>query len=163
MATTPKNRITRSVNPKSVFESAKALISSAISFNQGDILFLDETNHLIKPVTADADGATVLGIAQATISSGKVVGPYAGLATSSAQAIEDIAGPVYGVIVKLKLKSGDSFVPGGAVYACAVDAQTVSSSGSNQIGIFQNDAVTAGSSSEGEVLVGAVVGAGLQF
>ena len=154
MATTPKNRITRSVAPKSIFESAKALIDATISFNQGDILFLD--GELIKPVTGDADGETVLGIAQSTVVLGKVVGPYAGLATASAQAIEDIAGPVYGVIAKLKLKSGDSFVPGGVVYACAVDAQTVSSAGTYPIGVFQGASVTAGASSEGEVLVGAV-------
>lgn len=161
MPTVAKNRITRSVSPKSLFESAKALIDATVSFNQGDILFLD--GALIKPVTADADGASVLGVAQATVVLGKVVGPYAGLATSAAQAIEDIAGPVYGVIVKMKLKSGDVFGPGDAVYACAVDAQTVSSAGTNQIGIFQGATVTAGASSEGEILIGAVSPAGLQF
>ena len=161
MATSPKNRITRSVSPKSVYESAINVIDATVSFNQGDILCLD--SGLLKAVAADADGATVLGVAQATISSGKVVGPYAGLATSAAQAIEDIAGPVYGVVVRMKLKSGDSFVPSGAVYACAVDAQTVSSAGSNQIGIFQGPAITAGSSSEGEILIGAKTPAGLQF
>lgn len=161
MPTVAKNRITRSVSPKSLFESAKALIDATVSFNQGDILFLD--GALIKPVAADADGASVLGVAQATIVLGKVVGPYAGLATSAAQAIEDIAGPVYGVIVRMKLKSGDVFGPGDAVYACAVDAQTVSSAGTNQIGIFQGATVTAGASSEGEILIGAVSPAGLQF
>jgi len=161
MATSPKNRITRSVSPKSVYESAINVIDATVSFNQGDILCLD--SGLLKAVTADADGATVLGVAQSTILLGKVVGPYAGLATSAAQAIEDIAGPVYGVIVKMKLKSGDTFAPSGAVYACAVDAQTVSSTGTNQIGIFQGDNITAGALSEGEILIGAVTPAGLQF
>jgi len=161
MATSPKNRITRSVSPKSVYESAINVIDATVSFNQGDILCLD--SGLLKAVTADADGATVLGVAQSTIVLGKVVGPYSGLATSAAQAIEDIAGPVYGVIVKMKLKSGDTFAAGDAVYACAVDAQTVSSAGTNQIGIFQGDTVTAGASSEGEILIGAVTPAGLQF
>jgi len=63
----------------------------------------------------------------------------------------------------MKLKSGDTFAAGDAVYACAVDAQTVSSAGTNQIGIFQGDTVTAGALSEGEILIGAVTPAGLQF
>jgi hypothetical protein len=161
MATSPKNRITRSVSPKSVYESAINVIDATVSFNQGDILCLDSDK--LKAVAADADGATVLGVAQATVLLGKVVGPYSGLATSSAQAIEDIAGPVYGVIVRMKLKSGDVFGPSDAVYACAVDAQTVSSAGTNQIGIFQGASITAGASSEGEILIGAVTPAGLQF
>jgi len=74
MATSPKNRITRSVSPKSVYESAINVIDATVSFNQGDILCLD--SGLLKAVTADADGATVLGVAQSTILLGKVVGPY---------------------------------------------------------------------------------------
>ena len=163
MATTPKNNIVRSVRPASIFESALNVISSAVSFNQGDILYLDTVNHLIKPVTADADAAKVLGIARNTIVNGKLLSAYQGTAVDAAQAINDIAGPQYGVIALLNLKSGDSFVPGGAVYACTVDAQTVSSTGTNQIGIFQDAAITAVSGSTGKILIGANVGAGFEL
>lgn len=163
MATTAKNLITRSVRPGSIFESALALISSAVSFNQGDLLYLDTVNHLIKPVTADADGATILGISRATIVNGKLISSYSGTAVDASQAIEDIAGPQFGIIARLKLKSGDAFVPGGAVYACAVDAQTVSSTGTNKIGIFQDASITASSGSTGQVLLGCNIGSGLEF
>ena len=163
MATTPKNNITRSVRPGSIFESALALISSAVSFNQGDLLYLDATNHLIKPVTGDADGATVLGIARNTVVSGKLISSYSGTAVDASQAIEDVAGPQFGIIAKLKLKSGDAFVPGGAVYASSTDAQTVSSTGTNKIGIFQDASITASSGSQGNVLVGCNLGSGIEF
>jgi len=48
MATTAKNRIVRQVAPISIFEEASALVSSAISWNQGDLLYLDTTNKLLK-------------------------------------------------------------------------------------------------------------------
>ena len=161
MATTAKNRIVRQVRPGSAFESAYNLIDSTISWNQGDLLYLDTTNHLIKAVASDTNGATILGIARNTISSGVAVGGYQGLGTT--QALADIAGPQYGVIANMKLKSGDVFVAGQTVYACSVDAQTVSASGTNGIGIFQDAGLTASSSSTGNVLLGAKIGAGLQF
>ena len=159
MATVAQNRITRSVNPYSLFESAKALISSAISFNQGDLLYLDTTNHLIKPIALAADSATFLGIARVTISSGKLVSPYQGTAVDAAQAISDIPGPQAGVVAKLKLNSGDSFTSGCDVYPVAGDAQTVTVTGGvgiSAIGVFQGAAVTAGAGSEGEVYLRAV-------
>lgn len=159
MPTIAKNRIVQSIAPKSLFPEASVVVDSTVSYNQGDLLFLD--SGLLAPVTADADGATILGIAPQTVVLGKPKSAYSGTAVDAAQAIEALSGPVYGVVAKLKLKSGDSFVPGGAVYACAVDAQTVSSVGTNQIGVFQDAAVTAGALSEGKVLLGAVVGSAL--
>lgn len=160
MATTPKNNIVRSVRPGSIFESAKALISSAVSWNQGDLLYLDTTNHLIKPIaTESTDSASFLGVARQTISSGKVVSPYQGTAVDAAQAIEDIAGPVFGVIANLQLKSGDVFVAGGKVYAVDGAAQTVTSTAPMSaavVGVFQDAGVTAGASSFGNVLITAL-------
>jgi hypothetical protein len=147
------NRIVRSVRPSSLFESAAAVISSAVSFNQGDLLFFDDTNNLIKPVTADADGATFCGIARVTISSGKLLSPYQGTAVDAAVSSVDIPGPQFGVIAKVKLKVADVFNPGDLVYATAVDAQTVSSAGVNSIGVFQGKAITAAAGDEGEVLL----------
>jgi len=161
MATTPKNRIVQSVAPKSLFPEASVVVDATISYNQGDILFL--SSGLITPVVAEASGATVLGIAPQTVVLGKPRSAYSGTAVDAAQAIEALAGPVYGVVAKLKLKVGDSFTPGALVYATAVDAQTVSITGTHPIGIFQGVAVTAVSGSEGPVLLGAIANSVLQF
>ena len=162
MATSPKNLIVRSVRPGSIFESALSVISSAVSFNQGDLLYLDATNHLIKPVTSDANCATVLGIARNTVVNGKLISSYSGTAVDAAQAIADIGGPQYGVIALLNLKSGDTFNAGDKVYY-GTDAQTVSSVGTNPIGIFQDASITASAGSTGKVLIGCNVGAGLEL
>lgn len=162
MATSSQNRIVRSPRPGSIFESALKLISSSSSWNQGDLIYLDTTAHILNAVTSDTTGATCMGIARQTIVSGKLVQPYV-TAVDASQAIEDVAGPQYGVIASMKLKSGDVFVPGQSVYASSVDAQTVSASGTNAIGIFQDAQITAAASSVGNCLLGARVGAGLQF
>lgn len=167
MPTVAINNIVRSVSPKSIFESAKAVITSAVSFNQGDLIAFDDTNNRLKAVAATADAAAILGVARQTIVSGKVVSPYSGTAVDAAQAIEDIAGPVYGVVASLKLKSGDTFAPGDKVYVTVTDAQTVTVTDpgdGNHVGIYQGAQVTAGASSKGDILVGARFGmASLSF
>ena len=161
MPTIAKNRIVQSIAPKTVFPDASAIVDATVSYNQGDLLALD--SGLLKAVAADADGATILGIAPQTVVSGKPKAVYSGTAVDAAQAIEALSGPVYGVVVKMKLKVGDSFTAGGSVYACAVDAQTVSSAGTNVIGVFQGPGITAVSGSEGLVMLGAKTPGGLQF
>lgn len=147
-----KNRITVSVRPGTVFPDALKVISSAISWEQGDLLYFDDTNNLLKPLASDATAATVCGIAIQSISSGKPISPYQGTAVDAAQAIESIAGPQFGVVAKMLLKSGDSFAPGDAVYYGG-DAQTVSSAGTNSVGIYQGASLTATAGSEGEILL----------
>jgi hypothetical protein len=88
MATTAKNRIVRQVAPISLFEDATALVSSAISWNQGDLVYLDTTNHLLKALDSDAHAATICGIARQTISSGKPYPVYQGTQVDAAAAIE---------------------------------------------------------------------------
>jgi hypothetical protein len=152
MPTTAKNRIVRQVAPKSMFESAKALIDSTISWNQGDLCYLDTTNHLIKALDSDAHAAEVIGIARQTLVSGRPKPVYTGTDVDAATAIEDIAGPQVGVIARLKLKAGDAFVAGGEVYYGG-DAQTVSSTGTNLVGYFQDAGLTAVSGDEGNILL----------
>jgi hypothetical protein len=162
---TATNNIAREVSRKSVFMSALKLISSSISFKQGDFLYLDTTNHLIKPVTpSDAQGDTFLGVAPVTIESGKLKSPYTTDVDSSA-AIGDIPGPVYGVIINVSLKSGDAFVPGGAVYISGLQEVTSSSNtgARKAIGYFQDAAITAGATSTGNVLIGTQITGALTF
>jgi hypothetical protein len=167
MATIAINNIVRSVRPGAVFESAKSVITTAVSYNQGDLICFDDTNNRLKAVALTADAATILGVAIQTIVSGKVVGPYSGTAVDASVALSDLKGPVYGVVASLKLKVGDSFAPGDKVYVTVTDAQTVTVTDpgdANHIGIYQGAAVTAAAGSKGDIMVGnRFGGTGLQF
>ena len=55
------NNITREIAPKSWFEDATNVIDSALTCNQGDLLYLDTSTHTIKKVAAEANSATSLG------------------------------------------------------------------------------------------------------
>lgn len=147
MATSPVNNIVRGSNAKSVFASAKAVLTSAVSFNQGDMIALDTTNHRLKAVTATTDAANFLGIAPLTVVSGIVKSPYT-TAVDASMAIESMSGPLYSVDASLILKTGDAFNPGDLVYISAVDAQTVTvtapaSPNDLAIGVFADAAVSS--------------------
>lgn len=161
MPTIAKNRIVQSIAPKSLFPEASVVVDSTVSYNQGDLLAL--VSGKLAAVTGDADGASILGIAPQTVVSGKPKSAYTGTAVDAAQAIEALSGPVYGVVAKLKLKVGDSFTPGCLIYCSSVDAQTVSVTGTNAIGLFQGAAVTGAAGVEGPVLLGAASTGSLVF
>ncbi len=155
-STTATNRVFREVAVNSLFMSAKNAISTAVSWNQGDLLYLDTSAHLIKVVAASGNAATCLGIAVNTVISGKLQGPYQGLtATTAAEAIADLAGPVFGVEALLILKTSDAFVTGGKVYlAETTNAQTVTSTDpgdGNFIGIYVDVAKTAAAGDQGVI------------
>jgi hypothetical protein len=162
---TPKNNIVREVAPKSLFESAFPVLSSAVTYNQGDLIAFNTGTSVLK-VAGTGDIDNLLGIARQTVINGVTKSPYQGTAVDASQAIEDVAGPVYGIVARMVLKSGDSFTPGAKVYLTA-DPQTITvtdpGSGKN-CGLFQGRAVTAGSGSTGDVLIGARYGlSGIQF
>lgn len=159
MATTPINNIIREVAPKSLFESALPVLSTAVTYNQGDLISYDATSNILKPVTGSGDSTFILGVARQTIVAGKTASPYT-TAVDASQAIEDVAGPVFGVVASLKLTAGVNYVPGLPVYLTATDAQTVTSaSAGSSIGLYQGPAITsAGAGLYGDVLVGARYG-----
>lgn len=151
---TPKNRITREIAKNSLFASALKVISSAVSFNQGDLLVFDDTANLLKVPAAEAEGSTFLGIAPVTVVAGKLKYPYT-TDVDASQAISDVPGPVFGVEAKMLLKVGDTFNPGDNVYLSPADgAQVVSSAGTKAIGVYVGATVTAVSGSEGNVRIG---------
>lgn len=153
-----KNTIVREVGRKSIFESAINVISSAVSFDQGDLLVFDDSANLLKKPSAEAEGATFLGVATVSIASGKLVGPYTGIPDAvSTTAISDIPGPVYGVIAKCIAKTGDAFNPGDLVYlAPATSSRGVSSAGTKAIGVYQGPVIaSAVAGQEVEILIGA--------
>lgn len=148
-----KNRITRlSGNAKSVFPDASTVIDATTSWEQGDLLFLD--SGLLKPIAAEVDAATFVGIAESTVVLGKVKSPYS-TATDAAAGAVPVVGGVYGVVAKMVAKTGDAFNPGDLVYSVAANPQQVSSTGSKAIGIYQGGVVaSAAAGSEVECLLG---------
>lgn len=157
-STTATNRVFREDAPKSFFPSAKAAISTAISWNQGDLLYLDTSAHLIKVVAATGNAATFLGVAVNTVISGKLQGPYQGLtAVTAAEAIADLAGPQFGLSAQMILKTSDAFVTGGKVYLTeGGTAQTVTSTDpgdANFIGFYNDVAKTAAAGDQGIILL----------
>lgn len=151
-----KNTIVRSVAPKSIFESAKSVITTAVSFAQGDLLVFDDTNNRLKVPAAEAEGSTFLGVARVTIVSGKLESPYNTDVVGS-QGIQDIPGPVYGVVAKCVIKTGDTIAPGDLVYLDpATGTRGVTVTGTKAIGIYQGPAVAgAAAGTEVEILIGA--------
>lgn len=145
-ASTPKNRIVRTIALSAVFEDATALVTSSTSWNQGDLLVYDDSTYVIRTATSggeSSDSALFLGIAVNTVASGALVGPYTGLATTARTAIGYMAGPVYGVEAALPLANGDTLVPGNLVYMKpSVSPQTVSASGTKAIGVYNGPAIT---------------------
>lgn len=156
---TPNNNIVRSVAPKSLFESAFPVLSTAVTYNQGDIIAFDTSSKILKPFSATGDAANILGVARQTLVSGKAASPYQGTAVDAAQGISDVAGPVYGVVASLVLTTGDTVTPGAKVYASAVDPQTVTATDNASgafLGLYQGRGVTsAASGTQIPVLIGA--------
>lgn len=148
------NNIVRSVAPKSKFESCIAVLSTAVNYNQGDLIAFD-TSAKVLTVATTANVASLLGVARQTVINGVTKSPYT-TAVDASQAIEDVGGPVYGVVAFFNGKVGDAFTPGCAVYLTA-DPQTltVTDPGSNDsVGIYQGRAATGAAGATIDVLVG---------
>jgi len=155
MATKPVNNIVRDESKRSLFSDATKVISALSNWNQGDLLYFDDATNLLKPVASDATAADLCGVAVQTVVDGKVKSPYQGTAVDAAEALAHPAGPVYGVVAKLKAKVGDAYAPGDKVYADATDAQTVSSAGTKVIGVYQGSTIaTAVAGDMVECLIG---------
>lgn len=152
---TPKNNIVRSVTPKSIFPSAQAVISAAVSFNQGDLLVFDDSANLLKVPSAESEGSTFLGVATETIVLGVLQHPYSTPVDASA-AITDVPGPAYSVVAALVLKTGSSLSPGDLVYLDpSSGAQNVQPTGTKAIGIYQGKTISSSSAGQlVEVLLG---------
>lgn len=151
---TANNNIVRSVARKSLFESAKALLSTSISWNQGDLLRYNSSSNALEPLSSDANATSLCGVAVTTVVSGKAPSAYV-TAVDASQAISDAPGPVYGVICKFLLATGSTLDPGDPVYV-DTDPQTVTGGGSNSIGTYQGSAIVSSpSGTYVEVLVGA--------
>lgn len=159
MSTIAQNNIVREVAPKSLFESALPVLSTAVTLNQGDLVAFDNTNKIIKAVTGSGDGAQILGVSPVTLVNGLMPSPVQGTAVDASQAIEDMSGPIYGVVAFFNATAGDAWKPGDKVYIGA-DAQTVTSAAAgSSVGIYQGRAIASAASGQHlDVLVGARFG-----
>lgn len=171
-ATTSKDRVYRSDAIKAMFESALPLLSSAVTFNQGDHCYLDTSGHLIKRVGVTGDAATYLGVAVVAVASGVLVSPYQGLATSASAAPMDAAGPQYGGVFSMVLATGDALTPGAKVYLLdggTSQQVTVTDPGDhNYVGLYVGSTIaSAAAGQEGQIKIGcrypAATGAALMF
>lgn len=150
-----QNTIVRSVNPTSVFESAKSVIDATVDIEQGDLVVFDGTANLLKKAAAEAEGATFLGVMQVSIVDGKLKSPYS-TDTLAAQSISDIPGPVCGVVAKCVAKTADAFAPGDLVYLDpATGTRGVTTTGTKAIGVYQGPAIaSAAAGQEVEIMLG---------
>lgn len=148
-----KNRILVSVAPRRIFNDVGPVTSSAVSYNQGDLLGI--RSNLVQKLSAESDASGFLGIADVTVISGHLQSPYQGLATTSRESATGIPGPVSGVIASMILKSGDALAAGAAVYAVpATGPEYVSASGTKIIGVYQGAAITGDGTVEVACLLG---------
>lgn len=160
-----KNNIVRQIAPKTIFGSALGVLSTSVTYNQGDLIAFDATNKILKPVTGAGDAANILGVAIQTIVNGVAKSPYQGTMVDASVGLSDIPGPQYGVVAYFNTVSGDSFTPGCSVFLSSNDPQVVTVTGSTSIGVYQGKTFTsAASGNTVDVLVGARYGmSGLAF
>lgn len=156
---TPINNIVRGgAQGRTLFMSALPVLTTAVSFNQGDLLAYDTVNHRLK-AAATGDGANILGVAPVTIVNGLAPSPYQGTAVDASQGISDIAGPQYGVVASFTLDTGSTLQPGAPVYLSVNGPQyvsTVQGGGTDKyVGLYVGPAVTSSAAgTKGDVLVG---------
>ena len=150
-----RNNLVRQVQPASLFESAKPVLStnSLCTWNQGDLIAFDSNRGFLRPVTGSGDAGIIVGVALQTIVNGVKPSPYQGTAVDASEAIDDVGGPMFGSVFQMVLQAGGTFTPGAYVYP-TTDPQTVSPTGSWPCGIYQGLQVTQGSTAYGDCLIG---------
>jgi hypothetical protein len=153
MATSPLNRVVREVTKNAALEDISNFLSSAISFNQGDLCYYDTALNLVKPNTGGAtQGAQALGIAVVTVVNGVLASPFQGTAVDASEKTSALPGPAFGVEAKLFLTAGDVMTPGIKVYYSATDAQHVQiTANGTAIGHYVGASLTAVAGQEGVI------------
>ena len=150
-----RNRISKNVQEKSIFDDCSALVSSSTTYNQGDLLVV--ASNALTTVTTGELGTYFAGISRQSTLSGIPTGPYStdNQASISAPAL---IGPAYGVEVQLVLKTSDAINPGDKVYidgasgthhvtVTQIQAQNGNPAAS-AIGIYNGPAIASASSGQ---------------
>lgn len=157
-----RNFIKKSIAPKSIFDDQSSVVDSTVSFNQGDLIVLDTSTHLLKTIAAAGSGelgTNFVGMARVSISLGVPISPIQGTDNDGQLGIPAEAGPVFGVTALVILKTGDALVAGGLVYPDGASGtrNVTSTVGSKKpIGVYQGPAISSAASGQQiEVLLGA--------
>lgn len=154
------NTIVKSNQLKMLVDRIDHLVDSTTNFKKGDLLVFDNSTSKVKAISSESESINLIGISQVEVVNGKTKSAYLGTSVDDAQGGVGIVGAAFGVVAKLKLKSGESLNPGDLVYSDpSIDAQTVKASGATgaePIGIYWGNAITSTSNNtEIEVLIGA--------
>jgi hypothetical protein len=125
MATVNQNAVVYGAISAQGFKSVHVPVTHSTNpVKQGELLYLDASAHIAKPLDSDAHAATLLGVAlQPSAVSGSI--------DASSEKSVMVA---WDVVAQFKTTATEVFYPGLAVYIGA-DAQTVTATaGSNKIG-----------------------------
>lgn len=134
MTFAPVNSLKRKVARNTVIADATPVINVSLSYNQGDLLILNSSTHLLALPVAESDGANFVGISPVTIQNGKVA---SALTFDNATASCSIPGPEYGDEHEVILSSGQTVHAGDSVYLDPTNGtRNVQASGSNIIGTY---------------------------
>jgi hypothetical protein len=155
MSTAPRHsRIVLTTAQKAIFQDLQGKVASTTDFNTGDLLCWDSTNHIVYLPTAESNGSTFLGISDVSVNEGVILPTYQGTDNSASQPSYEIMGPVYGVVARLILKTGDSLNIGDYVYLDpTTGTQNVQASGTKAIGTYVGSAAVSSAAAGTQVLV----------
>ena len=130
------NATKRKVATNFVVADITNLLATSISFNEGDLLFLDSTNHIVTKLVGETDGIAFIGIASVTVVNGLLPASYVTDVDASLKT-PAIAGPTFGDEYEVILKAGDTVHAGDVVYADPVSSSRgVQASGTKIIGVY---------------------------
>lgn len=130
------NTVKRKVATNSIIADIQNMLISTSSFNEGDFLMVDTTNHVIKKLVGETDGVTFAGVALVTIVNGVFPSGYV-TSTDASLKTPSVPGPNFGDEYGCLLKSGDTLSAGDAVYADPASAtRGVQAAGTKIIGIY---------------------------
>lgn len=139
---------------KCIFEDLQGKVASTTSFNTGDLLCWDATNHIVYLATAEGNGSTFLGMSDVSVTSGHLLSPYQGTDVDASQPSYEILGPKYSCQVLCVLKTGDSLNIGDSVYLdVATGTRGVTASGTKAIGIYAGRAAVSSAAAGTEIIV----------
>lgn len=151
-----KNTTARKVATNMVIADIKNLIQSTTSFNEGDFLILDQTNHRVTKPVGETDGANLMGVASVTVVNGKMASAISTDVDSSV-ATPSIPGPTFGDEYNVTLKSGDTAHPGDDLYldpGTGTNGVTVTA-GTKKIGCWADAQLTGDGTKTGLAKIGA--------
>lgn len=137
------NPIARRVARNTLYADIKALITSSVSFNAGDLLIMNTSSHIVALPASETDGANFIGVAVVTVVSGQVASAISTDVDASVAA-GSIPGPEFGDEYKVILSAGLTAHPGDKLYLDpTTGSRNVAVTGTKPVGIYVGATITA--------------------